>query len=206
MSCAQITVYRSLASERHLFPAAPLCWRSAREEVCCFPSWPAPATCATRLPPRLLARGSRYCTLASWPGVPERPQRPANPAPRQSRPGQGLAPQLSAGWLRCRARGRAIGPGSRLTWSRAVKRPPGGRTRDLEELRPHGDYLETGVNSRKPRSAAAPLPDELHQVGSLKILRRSSGSAQLSGGWDAFSCCHARPGDPRGGRVDKLLT
>ena len=43
-SCAQITVYRSLASERHLLPAAPLCWCSAREEVCCFPSWPAPAT------------------------------------------------------------------------------------------------------------------------------------------------------------------
>ena len=129
-------------------------------------------------PPRLLARGSRYSTPASWPGVPERPQLPANPAPRQSRPGQGLAPQLSAGWLRRRARGPAIGPGSRLTWSRAVKLPPGGRTRDLPEPRPHGDYRETGVNSRKPRSAAAPLPDELHQVGSLKILRPGAQGAR----------------------------
>ena len=67
VSCAQITVYRSLASERHLFPAAPLCWRSAREEVCCFPSWPAPATCATRLPPRLLARGPRAPAAPSEP-------------------------------------------------------------------------------------------------------------------------------------------
>lgn len=151
-------------------PAAPLCRRPAREEDCCFPSWPAAATCFTRLPPRLLARGSCYATLASWPRVPERPQRPANPAPRPSRPGQGLAPQPSAGWSRRRARGPAIGPGSRLTWSRAVKRPPGPRTRDLPELRPHGDSRETGASSRKPRRAAAPLPDELHQVGSRQIL------------------------------------
>ena len=148
MSCAQITCTEASRVKDTSLPAAPLCRRPAREEDCCLSSWPAAATCATRLPPRLLARGSCYATLASWPRVPERPQRPASPAPRPSRPGQGLEPQPSAGWSRRRARGPAIGPGRRLTWSRAVKRPPGPRTRDLPELRPHGD-------SRRPVRALA---------------------------------------------------
>lgn len=113
--------------------------------------------------------------LARGPRAPPAPGEPCTTAVTSR---QGLAPQLSAGWSRRRARGPAIGRGSRLTWSPAVKRPPGGRTRDLPELRPHGDSRETRANSRKPRSAAAPLPDELHQVGSLQILRPGAQGAR----------------------------
>lgn len=166
--CAQINcIQKPLEVKGISFPAAPLCWRPAWGRFAAFPPGLHPLL-ALRCCLHGASPGAPVnATQTSWPGFSERPQSPASPALPPSRPGRGLAPQLSAGWSRRRARGPAIGPSRRLTWSRADKRPLRRCTRNPPELQPSRGCWEPGANSRRQRSPAAPLPNELHQVGSL---------------------------------------
>lgn len=141
---------------------------------------------------------------SAGPGVPARPPRSPRPAPRRSRSsGEGSRPSCSLiGW--------AGGPAARRLVPGIVSRGPGqisGLSRTAPALRLSHRPAETaGRGCRLSRSAAAALPNELHQVGSRQALRPRTRGARRCGRVGCVFLQSFMQMETQGGQVDWLLS